>query len=94
MPPVIRIGDGGPRQHNRVLIPTHGRTPTRPPSDLIWDFAGETMGTTWTVRLVTPPVRADFQSAIEEELERIIALFSHWDPRSELSRLNAAPPGF
>ena len=54
------------------------------------------MGTTWSVRLVPPPGagRAAFQSAIEAELAQIVALFSHWDPRSELSRLNAAPPGF
>lgn len=90
------IGDAGPRAENRVLIPTHGRTPTRPPSDLIWDFAGETMGTSWAVRLVPPPgvVRAVFQDAIEAELARIIGLFSHWEPRSELARFNAAPPGF
>jgi thiamine biosynthesis lipoprotein len=81
---------------NRVLIPTHGKAPARPPSSLIWDFAGETMGTTWAVRLAPPPglARADVQAAIEEELARIILLFSHWEPRSELSRLNAAPPGF
>jgi thiamine biosynthesis lipoprotein len=90
------IGEGGPRVDNRVLIPTHGRAPVRPPSSLVWDFAGQTMGTTWAVRLAPPPglARADFQTAIEEELGRIILLFSHWEPRSELSRLNAAPPGF
>jgi len=54
------------------------------------------MGTTWSVRLLPPPAldRAAFQSAIEAELARIVSLFSHWEPRSELSRLNAAPPGF
>ncbi len=54
------------------------------------------MGTTWSVRLVPPSPfdPAVFQAAIEAELARIIALFSHWDPRSELSRLNAAPTGF
>jgi thiamine biosynthesis lipoprotein len=89
-------GDAGPRPDNRILIPTHGRAPAPPPGDHILDFAGETMGTSWSVRLVPPPTleRAAFQSAIEDELARIIALFSHWDPRSELSRLNAAPPGF
>ena len=89
-------GNAAPRPDNRVLIPTHGRRPAPPPGTHIWDFAGETMGTTWSVRLVPPPDldRAAFQSAIEDELTRIIALFSHWDPRSELSRLNAAPPGF
>lgn len=54
------------------------------------------MGTTWAVKLVPPagPNLADFQRAIEEELAQVIALFSHWEPRSELSRFNAAPAGF
>ncbi|MDP3802566.1 FAD:protein FMN transferase [Brevundimonas sp.] len=79
-----------------MLIPTHGRRPGPPPGAGIEDFAGETMGTTWSVRLVPPPGlgREAARSAIEAELTRIVALFSHWDPRSELSRLNAAPPGF
>jgi len=54
------------------------------------------MGTNWSVRLVPPPGpdRAAFQSAIEAELDAIVSLFSHWEPSSELSRFNAAPPGF
>ena len=93
---LIISGDAAGRPNKRVLIPTHGRKPAPSPGAYIWDFAGETMGTTWAVQLVSPPAlqRADFQSAIEDELARIIGLFSHWDPRSELSRLNAAPPGF
>lgn len=95
-PPLNLGGDTAPRPDSRVLIPTHGRKPSPPPGTHIWDFAGETMGTSWSVRLIPPPAldRAAFQSAIETELGRIIALFSHWDHRSELSRLNAAPPGF
>ncbi len=79
-----------------MLIPTHDRIPVRPPSDLIWDFAGQTMGTEWSVRAVPPPGldRPTIQSAIEAELDRIVALFSHWDSRSELARFNAAPEGF
>lgn len=79
-----------------MLIPTHGLTPERPPTTLIWDFAGESMGTNWSVRLVPPlgPDRQIFQTSIEDELARIIALFSHWDSRSELARFNAAPEGF
>ncbi|HZV84425.1 MAG TPA: FAD:protein FMN transferase [Brevundimonas sp.] len=67
-----------------------------PTSGLVWDFAGETMGTSWAVRLVPPPAldRAVLQAAVEEELAQVVALFSHWNPRSELSRFNAAPPGF
>ena len=54
------------------------------------------MGTTWSVRLVPPPgpEPALFQAEIEDELGRLIAHFSHWDPRSELARFNSAPPGF
>lgn len=79
-----------------MLIPIHGRAPDRPPGAVIWDFAGETMGTTWSVRLVPPPGldRAAFQSAVTDELAQMTALFSHWDPRSELARFNAAPAGF
>lgn len=84
------------RSDDRVLIPTHGRSPGPPPGAMIWDFAGQTLGADWSVRLIPPSSldRAAFQSAIEDELVRITALFSHWDPRSELSRLNAAPTGF
>lgn len=54
------------------------------------------MGTTWAVRLIRPSGRDRvlFQTAIEDELAAIVALFSHWDPTSELARFNAAPPGF
>ena len=81
---------------NRVLIPIHGRLPSRPPGRTIWDFAGQSMGTDWSVRLVAPTsrTRAEFQAAIDDELAGVIALFSHWDPTSELSRWNAAPAGF
>ena len=95
-PPPLVLGGTAPAPDNRVLLPTHERRPQRPPTDLIWDLSGETMGTTWSVRLVPPPGagRETFQAAIQAELDGIVALFSHWDPRSELSRLNAAPPGF
>jgi len=90
------VGKPAAQLETRVLVPTHGRTPVLPDSDVVWDFAGQTMGTTWAVRLVPPTGldRSAFQTAIEEELSAIIALFSHWEPLSELSRLNAAPPGF
>lgn len=53
------------------------------------------MGTTWSVRLTPPPGadEAGLKAAIEQELDAVIALFSHWDPASELARFNAAPPG-
>ncbi|MBB5746378.1 FAD:protein FMN transferase [Brevundimonas variabilis] len=83
------------RQDNRVLIPPTDRAPSRPPSDLIWALHGQTMGTTWSVRAVPAPgtVQADLQSAIQSELDSIVALFSPWEPDSEIRRFNLAPAG-
>ncbi len=95
-PSPILIGgpDDSPRD-DRVLIPPMTGAPERPPSDLIWSLSGETMGTTWLVRLVPPPgaAQGDFAAAVEEELARIVAVFSPWEADSEISRFNAAPAG-
>lgn len=58
-------------------------------------LAGESMGTGWSVRLAAPPGQdADAPArAVQEELDAVVALFSHWDRDSELARFNAAPPG-
>lgn len=78
-----------------MLIPVDLIPPARPPGDRVIALAGATMGTTWSVRLVEFPGadEARLTAAIEAELATIIGLFSHWDPRSELSRFNAAPAG-
>lgn len=49
------------------------------------------MGTTWSAKIVAPP--PGVQSAIEAVLATIIAQMSHWEPTSELSRINNSPPG-
>lgn len=54
-------------------------------------FGGETMGTTWSAKIVAPP--ANVQAEIEAVLANIIAQMSHWEPTSQLSRINAAAPG-
>lgn len=53
------------------------------------------MGTTWTARVIAPPGadKAGFQAAIEAELAGVVALFSPWEPSSEISRFNTAPAG-
>jgi thiamine biosynthesis lipoprotein len=53
-------------------------------------FGGETMGTTWSAKIVAPP--ANVQGAIEGVLATIIAQMSHWEPSSQLSRINNSPP--
>lgn len=94
-PPVVAIAGGEDRAETRVLIPPMSGAPARPPSDLVWALDGETMGTTWSVRLVPPPGadQAALLAAVQEELDAIVALFSHWEPSSELSRFNNAPAG-
>lgn len=48
------------------------------------------MGTTWSAKIVAPP--AGVQVAIEAVLATIIVQMSHWEPTSELSRINNSPP--
>jgi thiamine biosynthesis lipoprotein len=56
-------------------------------------FNGPTMGTRYTVRVVTPPIgedgRESIRVAIEKELDLANRLLSTWDPSSEISRLNS-----
>jgi thiamine biosynthesis lipoprotein len=60
--------------------------------DTVVVFNGPTMGTRYTVRVVTPPIgedgRESIRVAIEEELDLTNRLLSTWDPDSELSRFN------
>lgn len=58
--------------------------------------AGRAMGTSYTVKfdsrgLALP--KEDFVTSVSEELERIESIFSLYRSDSEISRLNAAPPG-
>lgn len=52
---------------------------------------GETMGTSWSARIVNAP--ADIAARIQAELDRVVAEMSHWDPASALSRFNRSEPG-
>jgi thiamine biosynthesis lipoprotein len=53
--------------------------------------AGETMGTTWSARIVAAP--DGIAASIQAELNRVVAEMSHWDPASALSRFNRSEPG-
>lgn len=53
--------------------------------------AGETMGTSWSARLVAPPDGIALR--IQAELDRVVAEMSHWAPDSALSRFNRSEPG-
>ncbi len=57
-------------------------------------LGGETMGTTWSVKLVAPgaSLRA-LHDAVQKRLDGIVAQMSTWLPDSDLSRFNAAQAG-
>lgn len=59
------------------------------------ELGGETMGTTWSVRLAAPPGfdRAAALDAIEARLEAILVQMSHWREDSLLGRFNRARGG-
>lgn len=69
--------------------------PLRPPGDDVVRLSGETMGTSWSVAAAPPPgiSEAALAAAIQAELDAVIAVFSPWEPASEISRFNAAPAG-
>ena len=58
-------------------------------------FGGQTMGTTWEVKLagsgLGPNEIRTAAGAAEETLAEVVALMSNWEPDSEISRFNAHP---
>ena len=57
----------------------------------IRSFAGETMGTSWSLHAVSPP--PDAADGVQTALDRVVAQMSQWEPESDLSRFNRAPSG-
>jgi len=58
-------------------------------------LGGHTMGTSWSVKLVTP-ARCDLRSlhdGIEQKLNEIVAQMSTWEVESDISRYNRTPAG-
>lgn len=78
-----------------ILPPAVAGGPLLPPlpGARALDLAGESMGTSWSLRLFAPPELPEtaLRAAVTAELALIIALFSPWTADSEVSRLNAAP---
>jgi thiamine biosynthesis lipoprotein len=65
------------------------------PDAAIDGLSGQTMGTTWRVRLARPGGLdlGRLEAAIVARLDGLVAEMSHWDPTSLLSRYNRAPGG-
>lgn len=80
-----------------VFIPQHiAGTPLL--GGVIHDLHGLTMGTTWSVRLVTSAAQSlqsldSLQNGIQEVLDQIVKEMSHWRDDSHLCRFNQAEPG-
>ena len=62
---------------------------------VIAELGGETMGTTWSARVVVPEGAASLvdvaRDTIAARLERVNRSMSTWDPESEISRFNRLP---
>ncbi|NTV11557.1 MAG: FAD:protein FMN transferase, partial [Zoogloea sp.] len=84
-----------PALARRVLLPAVIRDELPVPGSMLHEFCGETMGTTWSVRLADHlrRPRQDWQAGIQAQLDAVVAEMSHWRPDSDLGRFNLAPAG-
>ncbi len=85
------LGNG----ERQVVIPLRLRNAEPRPRLSIATLRGETMGTTWSVKLAHA-AELDcerLRSGIEQVLTRIVAQMSNWDGGSDLSRFNRAGAG-
>ncbi len=80
--------------NRRVVVPSElSARPKAPRDRIVQSLEGETMGTTWSVKLAVPPVLslAEIRRDIERELGAIVAEMSPWEPDSHISRFNRSP---
>ena len=84
----------------RVLLPHHISEDPAPAGGAIRDFAGRSMGTSWSVRLVAAPAGSPdhlaldhLQHGLQQQLDAIVAEMSHWETDSDLGRFNRAGAG-
>jgi len=81
---------------NRVFIPLSLSQPDPVPADAPTEsLAGQTMGTTWSVKLIRPPQLGlpAIRDGIQLHLDLVIAQMSTWSASSDLSRYNQAEAG-
>lgn len=74
-----------------VLAPFGCEPAATPPASV--GFTGETMGTTYSVRLAAMPegkVLETIREKVDQRLADVNRLMSNWDPESEISRFNAS----
>ena len=79
----------------RALVPLIAQPPARPLGGVVHALTGQTMGTTWSVKLVAQPA-ADvpgLTAMVQRALDAVVSEMSPWEPLSDLSRYNRAPAG-
>ncbi|CAN7286559.1 FAD:protein FMN transferase [Massilia sp. LjRoot122] len=77
-----------------VLVPLDIDLALPPGGSVLRKAAGRSMGTTWSAQMLVPPgLDADLGTALQRELNEIVAQMSHWEEASLLSRYNRAPGG-
>lgn len=79
----------------QVVIPASlARVPVLAATEECLQLAGESMGTTWQVKVHAPAEASiALRNAIEETLELVVQQMSHWEATSDLSRFNGAAAG-
>ncbi|MYM25091.1 FAD:protein FMN transferase [Duganella sp. FT135W] len=77
----------------RILLPHVVSDDPAPAGGVIRDYAGRSMGTSWSVRLVAAAdaVCDHLQDGLQLQLDTIVAEMSHWEAESDLGRFNRAP---
>ena len=81
---------------NRVLIPLDLVEPPPLPTGLSeYRLSGNTMGTTWSVHVLTSPTLSSqtVMQGIQAQLDLVVNQMSTWKPDSDVSRFNHAPVG-
>jgi thiamine biosynthesis lipoprotein len=80
---------------NRVLVPLLAEPPPRPVGGAVLALGGQTMGTTWSVKLVAPPTAnaAALTAMAQRALDCVVQEMSPWESLSDLSRYNRAAAG-
>lgn len=77
-----------------VLVPLEIDLALPPAGSVLRKAAGHSMGTTWSAQMLVPPgLQADPGTALQRELNEIVAQMSHWEEASLLTRYNRAPGG-
>lgn len=76
----------------RILLPHDISDEPAPAGATIREYGGQSMGTTWSVRLAAAGA-PDLQPQLQRQLDAVVAEMSHWEAGSDLGRFNRAPPG-